>query len=218
MPSTTTFMSLTTWPDGTDLFDHATLASNFGAIDNHDHTPGNGTPVPTAGIADGAVTAPKIASDAVTTVKLSPGCVTTEKHAATPYVLLSDPTPTGLITAEAQLLSWGSEVLSLDNAAMHSAVTNPERITIPVAGVYQVWVNLQAADETVGIRTLVLVHSPGGAGLYYLRSTSPGSGVASYTVALPADSYVVVWAQAVTTACSVSLGYFSATWVAAYPV
>lgn len=60
MPTVTTYMSLETWPDVDDYFDHAVLADNFATIDGHDHTVGKGVQVPTGGIVDGAITPSKI--------------------------------------------------------------------------------------------------------------------------------------------------------------
>lgn len=55
-------MGLTTWPAGSDLFDHTELATNFDDIDEHDHSTGKGLQVPTGGLQDGAVTAIKLAA------------------------------------------------------------------------------------------------------------------------------------------------------------
>jgi hypothetical protein len=76
MPVVTTHMTLTTWPAPTDEFDYTELADNFNAIDAHDHTPGKGTQVPTAGIANLAVTTGKLADDAVTTAKIADDAIT----------------------------------------------------------------------------------------------------------------------------------------------
>lgn len=66
MPVTTTYMSLVTWPAVSDFFDHTVLASNFTAIDAHDHTSGKGIQIPTGGILDAAVTPPKVSGLHVT--------------------------------------------------------------------------------------------------------------------------------------------------------
>lgn len=55
-------MSLLIWNQGTDQYDHAQLANNWAKVDEHDHTSGKGIQIPTGGIADGAITSPKIAS------------------------------------------------------------------------------------------------------------------------------------------------------------
>jgi hypothetical protein len=62
MAFTSAKMSLRVWNLLTDLYDHAQLADNWAKIDYHDHSPGKGVQVPTEGLADGAVTSPKLAS------------------------------------------------------------------------------------------------------------------------------------------------------------
>jgi hypothetical protein len=58
-------MGLTAWDSGSDPYDHSQLAGNFSAIDQADHSPGKGPRIPTAGLADLAVTSAKIAANAV---------------------------------------------------------------------------------------------------------------------------------------------------------
>jgi hypothetical protein len=58
-------MGLTAWDLGADPYDHAQLATNFAQIDLHDHTTGKGLQIPTAGIANNAITTGKIAALAV---------------------------------------------------------------------------------------------------------------------------------------------------------
>lgn len=55
-------MGLRIWNLLADLYDHAQLADNWTKVDYHDHSPGRGVLIPTAGIEDGAITAPKIAT------------------------------------------------------------------------------------------------------------------------------------------------------------
>lgn len=62
---TTPNMALTAWDLGSDPYDHSQLASNFSKIDDHDHTVGNGVQIPSAGIADLAITGSKIAANAI---------------------------------------------------------------------------------------------------------------------------------------------------------
>lgn len=62
---TTANMGMVAWDLGTDPYDHAQLASNFGILDLHNHTLGKGLQIPTDGIANGAITGAKIAGDAV---------------------------------------------------------------------------------------------------------------------------------------------------------
>jgi hypothetical protein len=58
-------MGLVVWDLGEDPYDHAQLANNFSELDQHNHTTGNGVQIPSGGIANGAITAAKLASDSV---------------------------------------------------------------------------------------------------------------------------------------------------------
>ncbi len=58
-------MGLTAWTLPSDPYDHSQLASNFAAIDVHDHTQGKGRQVPRQGIANGAIDGSKIAGNAI---------------------------------------------------------------------------------------------------------------------------------------------------------
>lgn len=62
MAFTSAKMGLRIWNLLTDLYDHAQLADNWAKVDYHDHSPGKGVQIPTEGIADGAVTAAKLAA------------------------------------------------------------------------------------------------------------------------------------------------------------
>lgn len=63
-------MGLTKWDDLDDPYDHAQLAANWEAVDEHDHSSGKGVRIPTGGIGAGAVTTPNIADDAVNSAKI----------------------------------------------------------------------------------------------------------------------------------------------------
>lgn len=62
MAFTSPKMGLNIWNLLSDPYDHAQLADNFSKLDLHDHTPGRGIQIPTEGIADGAITQPKLAA------------------------------------------------------------------------------------------------------------------------------------------------------------
>jgi hypothetical protein len=62
MAFTSPKMGLRIWNLLTDLYDHAQLADNWAKVDYHDHSPGKGVQIPTEGLADGAVTGPKLAT------------------------------------------------------------------------------------------------------------------------------------------------------------
>lgn len=90
MAYNTANMSLRAWDLGDDPYAHTELASNFVAIDAHDHTPGKGVRIPTAGIADNAITSAKIADGTIQTQDLADGAVTGTK-------ISSDLIPLGIV-------------------------------------------------------------------------------------------------------------------------
>ena len=88
----TTYANMDISSPDVDDTDYATTVDDAtGKIDAHDHSAGNGVQIPTAGIADdavtnakiadGAVQADQIADDAVTTAKIANDAVTTAKIA-----------------------------------------------------------------------------------------------------------------------------------------
>lgn len=84
-------MSLRVWNSATDPYDHEQLAYNWLKVDQHDHAEGRGTPIPSAGLQDGAITENKIypgsvgssaiANGAITTTKVADSAITTPKVA-----------------------------------------------------------------------------------------------------------------------------------------
>jgi hypothetical protein len=79
--ATTPNMGLITWPNLNDVFNHTQLATNFTALDQHDHTSGKGVPVGAGGIGALAVGTTQLQDTAVTTSKLTDLSVTTPKLA-----------------------------------------------------------------------------------------------------------------------------------------
>ena len=75
MAFTSAKMGLRIWNLLTDLYDHTQLADNWAKVDYHDHSPGKGVQIPTEGIADAAITGPKLATSIDPT-----GAYTTYKH------------------------------------------------------------------------------------------------------------------------------------------
>lgn len=71
----TTNMGLRAWNLGSDNFDFNSLSNDWGLIDVHDHSAGKGVQIPTGGIANLAVTGPKIAAGAVDSTKLAAAAV-----------------------------------------------------------------------------------------------------------------------------------------------
>jgi hypothetical protein len=65
MSSTSNYMKLTVWDQGTDLFNYTELANNFTRIDAHNHANGNGVQISADGIASASITNDKLASASV---------------------------------------------------------------------------------------------------------------------------------------------------------
>ncbi len=99
MAYTTPNMSLAAWDLETDPYDHTDLYNNWIAVDNHNHTPGKGAPLPpealpelgqdnlgtcsvnTLQICEGAVTQSRLASPAVQEVNIFNSAVSSSKIA-----------------------------------------------------------------------------------------------------------------------------------------
>lgn len=76
MSVTTTNMSLKRWNLSGDGFSYTELSDNFNLIDAHDHTTGKGLQIPTAGIANSAVTLAKLATNSVDATKVLDASIT----------------------------------------------------------------------------------------------------------------------------------------------
>jgi hypothetical protein len=76
MAVTTSNMSLKRWNLSGDGFSYTELSDNFNLIDAHDHTTGKGVQVPTAGIANSAVTLAKLATNSIDATKILDASVT----------------------------------------------------------------------------------------------------------------------------------------------
>jgi hypothetical protein len=68
---TTTNMSLKVWNTLADTFSHTDLQANWNAVDAHDHTTGKGLQIPAGGLAANAVTTAALANGAVTATKIA---------------------------------------------------------------------------------------------------------------------------------------------------
>ena len=75
-------MGLTKWDQINDNFSHAQLAANFQALDDHDHTPGNGVQIPAGGLAPLSVAAANLQDEVFTAEKIASGSITADKIAA----------------------------------------------------------------------------------------------------------------------------------------
>src|SRR4051794_6322904 len=82
MAITTPSMGLKRWDQPNDIFSYVELSDNFALLDNHDHSSGKGVQIPTAGIANLAITDTKIATNAVTNGKIINDAVDASKIAA----------------------------------------------------------------------------------------------------------------------------------------
>lgn len=60
MATTSPSMGLKIWNLLGDPYDHSQLADNWAKVDQHDHSEGKGVQIPTAGIADGAISSAKL--------------------------------------------------------------------------------------------------------------------------------------------------------------
>lgn len=71
MATTYSSMGLKAWNAGPDLFSYADLDANWAKVDAHDHTSGKGVQIPTAGIANNAITAAQIAAGEIDNSKIN---------------------------------------------------------------------------------------------------------------------------------------------------
>jgi hypothetical protein len=79
MAITTPSMGLKRWDQPNDVFSYTELSDNFAALDTHDHSPGKGVQIPTAGIVNLAVDTNKLANNAVTDAKVLAATITDAK-------------------------------------------------------------------------------------------------------------------------------------------
>lgn len=75
MATTLANMGIKSWDQSGDPFSYAELAANWILVDVHDHTSGKGIQIPTAGIANLAVTNAKLATSSVDSNKIVDGAV-----------------------------------------------------------------------------------------------------------------------------------------------
>lgn len=71
MAVTTPKMGLKVWNLETDSYDHSQLAENWAKVDQHNHSEGEGSPIPTGGIENGAISESKIGNGQVSPEKLT---------------------------------------------------------------------------------------------------------------------------------------------------
>lgn len=169
-------MSLTSWTDLNDAFNHEELAANWVAIDAHDHSSAKGVPVPTGGLAALAVTTAKLATGAVTsdkvasgldgaklsdgtvgTAKLADASITSAKFASLPQCRALSGSAFAIPNNTATAVQFtGTRFMA--PSSMWS-IANATRVVAPVAGVYQVSAMLAWASNVTGVRRLHLLHN-----------------------------------------------------------
>lgn len=157
-------MALKIWNLSTDNYNSAQLAENFARLDEHTHTgPPYGVQIATAGLADGAVTAAKIASgaipappaqqpvgtalivdNAVTSAKIANGAITVPKLGTTPHAKITR-TVVQPIAAGAGGASVIFTAATFDTGSMWNAASSTV-LTCNEAGLYHIlaegtWVN-----------------------------------------------------------------------------
>lgn len=167
MSQVTPNMGLTVWNLGGDFFNYSQLLADFQAIDDHDHTSGNGVQVPTGGIANLAITTAKIADLGITTAKINTDAVTSDKIAddavgsdqiAADAVGTSEIAPDSVGASEiAPLAVTGAEIAN-------STIGDGKLITRIIRGKIN-------ADGSIGRGTGFTVSKPG-TGQYVITYTS----------------------------------------------
>lgn len=161
-------MGLRAWNLVVDLFDHEQLADNFAKIDLHDHTPGRVTTIPTEGIADGAITAAKLAtaidpSSAYTTYKSVRNGIgqVGASAAAGSYALATNGPSSNLLVTNP--LSWfyldPADYTVVGRATMFRLVGSLVVSTAAIPGVTFTPSLIQIVSQTAGTATLGTVSS-----------------------------------------------------------
>lgn len=157
--ATTPNMSLTKWAGG-DYFSRSALSANFDAIDAHDHSGApKGTPIPTAGLQNLAVTSPKLADAAVSTAKIADAAVSPVKIATLPAARVSISTLLSIPDSTTTYVAFDTEIF--DTANLHSTVSNLDRLTAPIAGTYIIGADIYWAASVAGYRTATIVRNSG---------------------------------------------------------
>lgn len=118
---TTPNMGLKQWDQAGDFFSFSELKLNWDAVDQHDHTTNKGVQIPTAGIANLAITGAKIAANAVDVTKLATGL--DPSPAYTTYKLLKN--ASGSIGASAAAIIYAMSESAPAASAMVSERTGP---------------------------------------------------------------------------------------------
>lgn len=141
MATTLPNMGLVSWTASTDPFSYTQLSANWSAVDAHDHSSGKGVQIPTAGIANLAVTNPKLAANAVDASKVADGTLTSAKFASSvPIGYAAQKQGIQLIRSTAATtngtltVSW--ESATFQNGGTWWSIGTPTTFTPPETGYY----------------------------------------------------------------------------------
>lgn len=129
-----------------DPYNHEQLADNHLKIDQHDHTTGKGTQIPSAGIQDGAITTAKITDAAVTASKLGSGAALTNLGNGS----IAAPNLTNVLAQSAGVNESGQVVKGAVNiptsetrsSSTYGTLTTPDQVSnivLPANGLIAVW-------------------------------------------------------------------------------
>ncbi len=146
-------MGLIIWDLATDDWNWEQMRTNLARIEFHDHAFGRGTQIPTEGIKDGAITAPKLAPGANI---ISDGSVTAAKFAQLPATKVYNGATTTLTNGSEVTLTFNTE--RFDTANLFDSATQPTRLVSPQTGIYLITlsVNLSAAPTATAPLTFAI--------------------------------------------------------------
>jgi hypothetical protein len=182
MAITTPNMALTAWNAASDTYDYKQLASNFIALDQHDHSSGNGVQINGAtGIKDASIPKSKLSNfvyddNTIPGSALQSGAVTPAKTALAPYatIISNQNIPltndgTNSTTTRQFLDSTAAKFTPSNNTTYPNMASGTGIITVPQSGIYSVsasfLVNLSAnvkPGEDMSINGVIRATSAGG--------------------------------------------------------
>lgn len=149
-------LGLRIWSSLSDPYSSEQLAENWARVDEHDHTSGKGPIINTGAIADGAITAAKIASGAIppppsvaniSSSQIADGAITTPKLAngavsvvKTQTVLSASASRVAVqaVAAYAAASKITFDTIDFDTGSIVNLGLNPTRLTISTSGLYTV--------------------------------------------------------------------------------
>lgn len=128
---TTPNLSLTVWNLTGDLFNHTQLATNWDAIDAHNHAT-SGVQIPAGGLAVDAVGTTNIAALAVTTAKIADGSISTVKLAngSVTAAKLAAASAPNVVTTNYTLIASDANGVVESNSSSAIVVTVPPSVLV----------------------------------------------------------------------------------------